>query len=713
MPPDGLLPPKVYTAKTPLLLHNLVSKIQDYIGYKILKLVINFHNKVIGVLVENPSKITGFVPCYPSKIENSFKDEEIDYVLMTDLSLWNTYDNTIEFLKDLEKRSKKKISEDKKELNKIPCAPAFKIIEDELIVGILTETNQFIQLSEPISEDEIKPKNNIPSFKNSNYIVNKDARPMVQSDVIISTSNNVDEERVDYVKKIKFETNFYNVFRNTIRILLNNYENNDIKMKIENEMLNEFLIYSQKLKQITNLLKNLVGDKIQFIGDSNYYKLIDEVSTCIVKDEETCSKSPNLCAVTENGKCRLILPKNSLIAYDKITKEYKLNEQIYFEKMADELIRYNRIKSFMLQPQAYLSFGNVGYNLRDNEIIMLQSLLTQEYFENIVPVIINKYVKNNSYDEAEPIISQQYDNVVPSLDAAVGRKNVSVCEITKKPIGSGEWKKCFPNNFKEIRYGKSNYCTFVFIIDLIERKIAKKLLINDIKKVLHEEYVKYLEDYDNQIIDILILEGKKKLGDQVKSGILPFVDFITTDNYFLTTFDIWLLVQKFEIPTIFISTTKLLETHNKEHFFIGYGSENDDFAFIVIPGISQENIPALKLIETDKNDVFISLDKLLGCDYKNKIIDTLKNKTDIYEFLREFNPKKSSKKKIIIEENSENENEEPVKKPKKQPKKQLIIESSSSISSNNDSSEEIKITKKKTKKTKLVGIKPKTKKNVK
>ena len=103
------------------------------------------------------------------------------------------------------------------------------------------------------------------------------------------------------------------------------------------------------------------------------------------------------------------------------------------------------------------------------------------------------------------------------------------------------------------------------------------LLVNEIKKILYQEYSIFLEDFSEQIIDILILEGKKKLGDQVKSGILPFVDFITTDNYFLTTFDLWLLIKKFEIPTIFISTTKLLETNNKDHFFIGYGKENDDF----------------------------------------------------------------------------------------------------------------------------------------
>jgi hypothetical protein len=172
-----------------------------------------------------------------------------------------------------------------------------------------------------------------------------------------------------------------------------------------------------------------------------------------------------------------------------------------------------------------------------------------------------------------------------------------------------------------------------------------------------------------------------------------------------------LLVQKYEIPSIFVSTTKLLETNNKEHFFIGYGQKNDNFAFIVIPGISPENKPAFKLIETDSNDVFIALDKLLDCDHKNKINDAFKDKISVDEFLREFNPKKLEKKKLRIVDSSEDE-KEPVKKAKKQPKKQLIIESSISTLSNDNKSSEIVIKKRKTKKTRLVGIKQKTKKNI-
>jgi hypothetical protein len=54
--------------------------------------------------------------------------------------------------------------------------------------------------------------------------------------------------------------------------------------------------------------------------------------------------------------------------------------------------------------------------------------------------------------------------------------------------------------------------------------------------------------------------GKKTLGDQVLADALSFSSFIYTDNYFLTTLDIWLLVNKYKIPTIFISQKFLLQT---------------------------------------------------------------------------------------------------------------------------------------------------------
>jgi hypothetical protein len=689
--------PNVYKAKRPLILYNLIQKLDSY-EYTIIKLVMNFNNKVIGVIAEEPgvSRIKCFVPCYPSALDEDLK-KDLDYVFMNDISLWNTYKDTVQFLNRLEKRSKKR-----KLQSDIPCKPIFKIIEDEVVVGILTETNQFIQISQPVPESEIDENINLPSIKDEDYIFNSKSNPMIASDIKISTQNEIDEVRVDYIKKIRLEMNFYNVFRNTVRILINDYENIKIRENIENEINKQYIIYSEKLKNVDIFLRELVKNKMQFIGDENYYKLIKEVSTCVVKNKESCSSTPNLCAVTENGKCNLILPEKNLITG-------KINETIYYGRMADELIRYNRIKSFMFQPQMYLSFGNIGYNLRDNEIIMIQSTLTQEYFETLVPSVTNKYIKHNSYDEVEPIISQTYENKIPSLDHAIGRNNEKVCNKTKKnKIASSVWKKCFPENYNEIEYNKLNFCTFNFIIDLIERKTGNKLTVNQVKNELYEEYKKYLDNHKDKIIDILIIEGKKTLGDQVHSGLLSFASFIYTDNYFLTTLDLWILVQKYKIPTIFICQKFILQTKYEKHEFVGYGNESDSFAFILIPGYRPENVPNFKLIESNEGDVFISLNKL-NEDCVDKIRTAIVNKESIDEYIEKFKKPIATtyekKKPVRLQIESDSDEKPPVQR-----KKKLVIEDTDPISS-----EEfiLKPNKKQTKRKVVLKGKEKTKKNIK
>ena len=659
--------PNIYKAKRPLLLYNLIQLLDKY-EYKIIKLVMNFNNKIIGIIAEEPSasEKKGFIPCYPSALDENLK-KNLDFVFMNDLSIWNNYNDTVQFLNRVDKRSKKRLNEPA-----IPCKPEFKIVEDEMVVGILTNTNQFIQISEPIHIDDINKDLDLPSITDEDYIINPKSRKMIQTDSQIITQNATDKEREDYIKKIKLETSFYNVFRNTIRILLNNYDNIKVREKIESEILKEYIIYSDKLENINKLLRQIVNDKIQFIGDKNYYKLINEVSTCIVNDKDKCKNTPNLCVVTENGNCNLILPERNLITN-------KENEPIYFGRMADELIRYNRIKSFMFQPQTYLSFDNISYNLRDNEIILIQSTLTQEYFENLIPAVTNKYVKAISYDESQPIITQIYENTIPSLDQAIGRKNEKICDkVNKEYIISSVWKKCFPENYGEIEYSKYNFCTFNFIIDLIEKKTGQKYTINEIKNQLYDEYKKYLEKYKDKIVDILIEEGKKTLGDQVHSEILSFASFIYTDSYFLTTFDLWLLINRFKIPTIFISQKYLLQTQYKNHQFIGYGNNDDNFAFIVVPGLRPENVPNFKIIKSDKGDIFISLDKLSE-DCLENIEKSMREKISIEKYLQDFRmPTKTvyqKKKPLLIE--SDDEKETIIEKKKR---KKIIVEKTVPIS---------------------------------
>ena len=131
--------------------------------------------------------------------------------------------------------------------------------------------------------------------------------------------------------------------------------------------------------------------------------------------------------------------------------------------------------------------------------------------------------------------------------------------------------------------------------------------INEIKNQLYDEYKQYIKNDEtkDKIVDILIVEGKKTLGDQVVGGTLSFGSFIYTDNYFLTTFDLWLLVNRFKIPTIFICQKFILQTKYQNHEFVGYGNLDDKFAFVVLPGFRPENVPNFRIIKSNKGDVFI------------------------------------------------------------------------------------------------------------
>ena len=195
---------------------------------------------------------------------------------------------------------------------------------------------------------------------------------------------------------------------------------------------------------------------------------------------------------------------------------------------------------------------------------------------------------------------------------------------------------------------------------------------------MFEEYKKYLSEYNNKIIDILILEGKKTLGDQVRSEILTFSNLIYTDNYFLTTFDLWLLVTKYKIPTIFICQKWILQTKYEKQEFVGYGNEDDKFAFVLIPGFRPENVPSYKLIQSNEKEVFIKLDKLNG-ECLDRIREAITNKISIDNYLKTFtkpvktNYEKKKPQKLIIE--SDTEDIKPAKK------KKFIIEETTPVSS--------------------------------
>ena len=625
--------PNKYSFKHPFILNNLIAELNKF-GYTIISQVVNFENKVIGIVCQDLNTKKGFVPCYPSAINYTYQ-----YVLMNEDGLFNKYHDTIDFLNNLYNKSK----------GTIKCRPVFKVVEGDMVVGLLTETNQFVQISDYEKLSSIQ--DSLDELEYNDYY---------DADKTTLLSNDVDSERIEIINKIKIETNLYNAFRNTIRILLNDFQNLSLREKIEEEIKSPYILYNEKLRSINAYLRELVDDKIKFVKDYEYNEMIvSEISTCIMNEKPKCFPNTS-CQVSEDGICQLTIPKKNLI------NEKNNNETFYYDKMSDELIRYNRIKTFLFQPQTYLSFGSLGYNLRDDEIILIQSLLDKEYFEGLVPAVINKYVKNNNYDDVEPLESQVYDNNIKLNNqlANIQENEVEGVDVIKEKISSTFWKKCFPLNFSELVYDDKNkkenitYSGFYMLIGLIKLKTSNILSVGQIRLELLQEYLKYLSKYEAPIVDILISEGKKTLGDQVKAKTMDFTHFIYNEDYYITNFDMWLLLEKYKIPSIFISSKPILQSKNEDKVFVAYGDKTDSFCFIVTPLVKIDTALKYKLIQNSEDSVVFPLNVI-----QDSCIDSITNAFDskitvedfIQTFVREnvVKKKKPSAKKrnetIIIE----------------------------------------------------------------
>jgi hypothetical protein len=649
--------PTVYKFKMPILLSDLITLLKSN-EYEIEKQILNYQSKVVGVFARK-NNLSGYIPCYPSAIEPNYSD----FTFMNDEKLYKNYEKTIKFLSNIHKETK----------GKVPTKPEFKIIEDEHVVGILTETNQFIQLSEPIAISSVK--DSIPNINDNNYILTKSDKLKESVDYYTSSVDGIDSERASYIRKIKLETNFYNVFRNTIRILLNDYENIKMREMIEKKLEEPYVLYSKKLQDVISNLKELTKDIISFSSSYNN-NLIDAVSTCITLPKNKCETKRPVCAFTKGNKCQLILPKQNLLNNSD-------NEIIYFGKMADELIRYSRIKTFIFQPQTYLSFGTLNYNLRENEIIVIQSLLTKDYFDGLIPEEINKYVRHNTYDTTEPKISQVYDNVVEInkllkelKDGEQTKSTVSesyeianLCSPVKTAISSKIWKDSLPSGFKEIYYNETN-CGFLLISDIVKNFNETILKKNKIKEFLIEEYGKYFEKYGSQILDILILEGKKELGTKVKKNTLSFDNFIHSEDYFITNLDIWMIMNKYKIPSIIISTKPIILTNKEKNYIVLHGNDSDKFFLIYAPALRAENIPKYSIIISVEQRIEHPLNVIQNDSVRREIIDTISSGISLEKTFQRFTKKMLTDKKmpkltgkIVIEEDSNEEQKEKKKSP--------------------------------------------------
>lgn len=515
--------------------------------YAVIAQVVNYNNKVIGLFVEASIKsvkgikdvVTCVVPVQPTGILEVLKENSkskrapinSQIYMATDPDILSSYEDTIKFFDNLCTNTK----------GKIPCKLVFKVVEDEMVVGFITQTNQFVMIDPPVpifetEDDGIEVLYEIiPPYPT----IDRD----IMADVLAPNPHSAERER--YVRMLKQESEQYVVFRNTIKLLLKKQES--IKDILRTLILEKGKEGERKLDNIIGVLKDISADKIHFVDQETLPIPLADLN---VRDEDP-----------------IVLIGNG-------------NEDKYYYKIADGLIRNTRLRQYLLSSTPVVVEKD-NFDINPNEIILNESMIL-EYYDNLTAVK-SKPNKYTSYDEAQPFNYKDFEERDHYSFYEEQKEDTKDCiSNTTTSVFSGVLSKYFNKESNVLeRFG----CSY----GLMQSIIPTKTSVEQLRVSLIQEYKKY-EQYMPTITRILRKQGKKRLISEMLTKHLPIEDLILSTNYYLTTLDIWLLCVRYEVPCILLSNRKDVRTHlidsrYHEKSFLLYGNPTDSFSFIVVPGL--------------------------------------------------------------------------------------------------------------------------------
>lgn len=570
--------PGVYSFKRNIPVEELYS-ILIANSYRVDKQVLNYQRKVIGLVVSKPEiKLTNervplegqFVPCFPSGIlhkgdarflNTPLFSKDLESSIMDEDDLWKNVTLTIAGLNAIKRDTKEKVL----------CAPHSKVIEDNLVVGILTETNQFLQVdppSPPLEED------GYPVIRSSNYITAEWDLATNKPEEVTAAA---EKQRFQKVKEIAMESAFFTAFRQIIRRFLVNdihtsfrLDDRDIRSNINAVLHNIHFTYKARLQKIADILRSAIRGRVQFceIDPTAMESLvhIGDLYSNIHTDIE--NKTEGICLVSEEkpDKKAIHFPKKNLITGTD-------NETAYFMRVADEIIRNKRIQNYLLNPNSFLDMNGTNFSVNADELILLQSLLTYEYFEGLVPRRENKYIETMNYNNAEPLTSQTYSNEI-SLEEQYNMNRVDItpeqqqyeAESIENPdplkqavignvnIRDNIWNRnAFPIDAKELIIKREVAATFYPMIYILYKTTGIWHTVTEIRRQLVEAYSRYMDLYSSKIFDIWKSQGKWRF---VKSMKTAWQDVILGEEYGFSNLDLWVMCDAYHLPVVLFSSTK-------------------------------------------------------------------------------------------------------------------------------------------------------------
>ena len=564
--------PNVYFFETNTTLSGVLDALEKHMK-RLVSIVIHYNGKAVGVNVELSEGGSGFIPCYPS---NYKVDSTTPIIFMDDTDHLQDYNATVSFLETVHQKTK------------LSTLPVCKVVEDGMVVGILTKTNQVVPLKGPEeSNDDDLPVCDVSYSREAD------------KDSIVGKKK--DNQRIQFTKALEQEKHYYMAFRNLARIELNMYSHQGIKKKIltliADEDRDSLDSYTSTIEALVTQFKKLLGDIVRFGGKPD-------------KDD-------------------LVFPKTNMLSG-------KDNETLYYLRLADEALRYQRIKMFLFEKNKYLSFSDTRYQLNKNEILILESMISQDYFEDLKAYRRNAYVHSNTYDTTIPLITQKYSNQII----------IQPCLIKTKKASTGIVNQLFGSDYFIREYGdykhsnRSPMCGFDLVKTILKGE-NKSMENRDIQELLVTAYGEVPEKSRKNLLAIMNSQGKKQWVQNIRGNKLSLETFIMSDDYYLTLIDIWMLASLLELPVAFIG--KAVTAINDKMVFTTQHNKNA-YYFVRVFVPHKNTVPRYHLVESpeSKQKIQFSANKLQQLYFEVKRRTNLtekrtKNELTIDEYIKYFN----------------------------------------------------------------------------
>jgi len=260
---------------------------------------------------------------------------------------------------------------------------------------------------------------------------------------------------------------------------------------------------------------------------------------------------------------------------------------------------------FILNPRQFLSFQQMSYNLKENEIILLEDILYGDYFEDITPQYINPFIASkNIFDIVEPSVSIPYKDTF-ILDNMMNTEAINECLVTKqsdKKLKLEAYlrsRKLSPD-FTLLEFKHNFMCTWELPLFILN-DYGIKITIKDLQELLQQTYSSYKRsDKMPSIIELWKKEGKQPLIGALTNDLLGTIN---SEDYYLTPLDYFIIFNNYECPCVITSRTKIsLYAHlnlafykesNLENIYVIFGgawnTKRGDNTKLPVYGILQRN----------------------------------------------------------------------------------------------------------------------------